>query len=126
MITVLERALTRGVDCGSLVDKFHQRVRCASDFISSYRRYCWTVSSLSDLKLAPFHVLASEGSVHTDKSHLWHMELAPKLATAAPNLVMATKFMTVERFVRNEPLYRVHECVFAVLALESEPVDPRL
>ncbi|MCK5273739.1 MAG: hypothetical protein KAR37_03755 [Alphaproteobacteria bacterium] len=22
--------------------------------------------------------------------------------------------------------YRVHECVFAVLALESEPVDPRL
>jgi protein phosphatase len=30
------------------------------------------------------------------------------------------------RFVRNEPLYRVHECVFGVLALESEPVDPRL
>ena len=32
----------------------------------------------------------------------------------------------LERFVRSEPLYRVHECVFAVLALESEPVDPRL
>jgi protein phosphatase len=32
----------------------------------------------------------------------------------------------LERFVRGEPLYRVHECVFAVLALESEPVDPRL
>ena len=28
--------------------------------------------------------------------------------------------------VRREPLRRVHECVFAVLALESEPVDPRL
>ncbi len=27
---------------------------------------------------------------------------------------------------RGEPLWRVHECVFAVLALESEPVDPRL
>jgi protein phosphatase len=25
-----------------------------------------------------------------------------------------------------EPLWRVHECVFAVLACESEPVDPRL
>ncbi len=25
-----------------------------------------------------------------------------------------------------EPLYRVHECAFAVLALESDPVDPRL
>jgi protein phosphatase len=32
----------------------------------------------------------------------------------------------LERFVRREPLRKVHECVFAVLALESEPVDPRL
>jgi hypothetical protein len=33
---------------------------------------------------------------------------------------------SLERFVRREPLRRVHECVFGVLALESEPVDPRL
>lgn len=32
----------------------------------------------------------------------------------------------LERFVRAEPLWRVHECAFGVLALESEPVDPRL
>jgi protein phosphatase len=32
----------------------------------------------------------------------------------------------LERFARKEPLRRVHECVFGVLALESEPVDPRL
>ena len=32
----------------------------------------------------------------------------------------------MERFVHQEPLRRVHECVFGVLALESEPVDPRL
>ncbi len=32
----------------------------------------------------------------------------------------------LERFVAREPLRRVHECVFGVLALESEPVDPRL
>ena len=32
----------------------------------------------------------------------------------------------LERFVRKEPLYRIHECVFGVLAFESEPVDPRL
>ena len=31
-----------------------------------------------------------------------------------------------ERFVRREPLRCVHECVFGVPALESEPVDPRL
>ncbi len=33
---------------------------------------------------------------------------------------------SLERFVRKELLTRVHECVFGVLALESEPVDPRL
>src|SRR5436309_14861070 len=32
----------------------------------------------------------------------------------------------LERFRSEEPLRRVHECCFGVLALESEPVDPRL
>jgi protein phosphatase len=32
----------------------------------------------------------------------------------------------LERAARGEPLWRVHEPVFAVLALESDPVDPRL
>ena len=31
-----------------------------------------------------------------------------------------------ERAAAGEPLWRIHECVFAVLALESEPIDPRL
>ena len=30
------------------------------------------------------------------------------------------------RFVARQPLRKVHEAVFAILALESEPVDPRL
>src|SRR5437763_80428 len=32
----------------------------------------------------------------------------------------------LSRFTNGEPLRRVHECVFGVLALESEPIDPRL
>ncbi|MGW5694145.1 polynucleotide kinase-phosphatase [Streptomyces asiaticus] len=32
----------------------------------------------------------------------------------------------LDRLAEGEPLWRVHEAVFAVLALESEPVDPRL
>jgi protein phosphatase len=32
----------------------------------------------------------------------------------------------LHRFVERAPLRAVHECVFGVLALESEPVDPRL
>ena len=32
----------------------------------------------------------------------------------------------LQRFVEGRPARRVHECVFATLALENEPVDPRL
>jgi protein phosphatase len=32
----------------------------------------------------------------------------------------------IERFVRKEPLRHVHEAIFGALALESEPIDPRL
>ncbi|MEU7080780.1 polynucleotide kinase-phosphatase [[Kitasatospora] papulosa] len=32
----------------------------------------------------------------------------------------------LDRLADGEPLWRIHEAVFAVLALESEPVDPRL
>ena len=43
-----------------------------------------------------------------------------------PGLQPRTGVATLERFTRREPLRRVHEAVFGVLALESEPVDPRL
>ena len=32
----------------------------------------------------------------------------------------------IDRFVAHEPLRRVHECTFGVLALESKPIDLRL
>ncbi len=33
---------------------------------------------------------------------------------------------SLDRFVNHEPLFRVHECTFGVLAMETDPVDPRL
>lgn len=33
---------------------------------------------------------------------------------------------SLDRFVKKEPLRRFHECIFGILALESEAVDPRL
>ncbi len=50
--------------------------------------------------------------------------LAPKRALALRELMLGHE--ALHRLVEREPLYRVHECVFGVLALESEPVDPRL
>jgi len=197
-----------------------QREEQVIQFTTAYRQYCWPVDSLNDLKLAPFHLLASEGHVHTDKPNTWHMETLASVCahdtevmlatackqvdvtdptsvaegiawwteltgrggegmvvkpvdfiiqgkkglaqpavkcrgpeylriiygpdyTAEPNLSrlrqrglghkralalgeFALGIEGLERFVRREPLRRVHECVFGVLAMESEPVDPRL
>ena len=50
----------------------------------------------------------------------------PRSAGRGPLREFALGIEALERFVRREPLRRVHECVFGVLALESEPVDPRL
>jgi protein phosphatase len=205
-------------EASALLEKFERRQSNIQDYIAAYRHYCWPVDSLNDLKLAPFHLLASEGAVHTDKPHIWHMETLARLAQADSDLLMATPYQVVdtqnessvqagidwwemmtgkggegmvvkpmdfivqgskelvqpaikirareylriiygaeytehierlkkrglaqkrslalrefalgmeaiERFVRREPLRKVHEAVFGVLALESEPIDPRL
>jgi protein phosphatase len=48
---------------------------------------------VNDLKLAPFHLLATEGKVHTDKPHDWHMQT---LARLAGGIVVATPFKVVD------------------------------
>jgi protein phosphatase len=222
---VLEQAAARLDDdvrtsVAELQTKVHARWDNVGRFVAAYRHYCWPVESLADLKLAPFHLLATEQSVPIDRDHVWHMQLLAKVCEYDPQLLLATPFRVVdvnepssaeegvawweqltarggegmvvksmsfvahdqgellqpavkcrgreylriiygpdytadehlrrlrnrglgrkrslalrefalgiealERFVRREPLRRVHECVFGVLALESEPVDPRL
>ncbi|HEX2186585.1 MAG TPA: polynucleotide kinase-phosphatase, partial [Chloroflexota bacterium] len=207
-------------DLTALLERHQRRLEDAERFVAAYRRYCWPVESIAELKLAPFHLLATEGAVHADKDHIWHMETLARLCGVDPGLLLATPYRVVdlhdpasreeatawwqamtdaggegmvlkpydmvagagrglvqpavkcrgreylrliygpeydepehlerlraralgakrglairefalglealERFVRREALSRVHECVFGVLALESEPVDPRL
>src|SRR5215204_5007947 len=54
--------------------QLHARRENIQRFVAAYRQYCWPVESLGDLKLAPFHLLASEGQVHVHQNHIWHME----------------------------------------------------
>jgi protein phosphatase len=204
----------------AMAERYEQRRGAADLYVEAYRRYCWPVNSLADLKPAPFHLLASESGVHTANDHVWHMETLARICQADPELLLKTPFQVLdltdnadrekgikwweeltgrggegmvvkplefvtkgrkglvqpavkvrgkeylriiygpeytlpenlerlksrglgakrslairefalglealERFVQKEPLRRVHECVFGVLALESEPVDPRL
>ncbi len=217
---VLAQAQARVAGLDDLTGMVEARLDAVGRYRDAYRRYCWSVHSLANLKLAPFHLLASEGAAHTDKPHTWHMDRIAGLCEAAPDLLLPTPFRLVDladetscanavawwteltgkgcegmvikpldfiaqgrrgvtqpamkcrgseylriiygpeyllpanlvrlrersvsakrslafrefalglealdRFVRRESLRRTHECVFGVLALESEPVDSRL
>lgn len=218
VVANLQQAVDHNAGGHALLEHYRDRAELADRYVTAYRRYCWPVQSLADFKLAPFHLLASEGAVHVDKDHVWHMNTLARLCDdplllATPHQVVdlteldsqaqgiqwwedltgrggegmvvkpfsfvvkgrkglvqpavkcrgqeylriiygpeytvpenlnrlrarglaskrslalrefALSIEALERFVRHEPLYRVHECVFGILALESEPVDPRL
>nr|MDQ3576929.1 polynucleotide kinase-phosphatase [Actinomycetota bacterium] len=67
------------------------------------------------------------GPDYTEPEHLTRLrqrKLGHKRSLATREYSLGLAGLT--RLTRGEPLWRVHECVFAVLALESEPVDPRL
>ena len=67
------------------------------------------------------------GPEYTAAEHLERLRtrgLSRKRSLAMREFALGVEALS--RFVDREPLYRVHECVFGVLALESEPVDPRL
>jgi hypothetical protein len=218
---VLAEAAARDLDgADALLARTTARRQAAAHYADAYRRYCWPVHGLDDLRLAPFHLLATEGRTYFDRDHAWHMETLRTLALADPGLLRATPYRVVplsdpaeveaaiqwwtdltaaggegmvvkpydfvpqgkggllqpalkcrgreylriiygpdyllpgnldrlrqrnvkskrnlalrefalgveglERFVAGQPLRRVHQCVFGVLALESEAVDPRL
>jgi protein phosphatase len=219
-IGALEQATAAGLDVAELRQRTRARAGAAQAFTEVYRRYCWPVSGLDGVQLAPFQVLAAEKSTFYDRDQGWHLDLADRLAAADPGLFRPTRHVTVtladpgsrqlaaawwqdltaaggegmvvkplpgylrgrrglvqpglkvrgpgylriiygpdytdpahlerlrgrglntkrslalreyalglealDRLAAGEPLWRVHECVFAVLALESEPVDPRL
>jgi len=210
----------QSVDLEKLLEKYTERHDSVMRYTEAYRRYCWDVKNIDDYRIAPFHILATEGKTWNTENHLLHIESIAKYMCGSDPVFMATNHLLVdlldensigagvawwktltesggegmvvkpfdfiamkgkellqpavkcrgreylriiygpeyvvgsnlerlkkrslrkkrdlalcefalgmeslERFTKKEPLYRVHECVFGVLALESEPVDPRL
>src|SRR6185437_3310895 len=57
---------------------------------AAWRRYVRPAAGIEDIRIAPFHLLASEGAVHSDKPHAWHMAQAAALAAAEPALALPT------------------------------------
>src|SRR5207245_4668016 len=74
------RTTTKHVpETSELAGRYEERLVMAEQYVEAYRHYCWAVHSLADLKLAPFHLLASEGVVHADKDHVAYDDLGPPL-----------------------------------------------
>ncbi len=69
-------------------------------------------------------IYGAEYTAAGNLDRLRERSLGRKRSLAASEFALGVE--ALERFVRREPAFRVHECVFGVLALESEPVDPRL
>ena len=69
-------------------------------------------------------IYGPEYSAPQNVARLRRRGLGGKRSLALRELALGIE--ALQRFVAGQPLRRVHECVFGVLALESEPVDPRL
>lgn len=93
----LQMALDRGIkDALPYLEKFSNKNEAIGKYIKTYQNYCWTVESIDDFKLAPFHILATEGQVHVDKTHEWHMKNIAEICQGDTRLFMATPYKIVE------------------------------
>ena len=95
VIKVLEKSKARGLSVGEVLDRQKDRLQAIKGYQDAYRRYCWSVRDLEELRLAPFHLLASEGKVHGDRDHLWHLNLLSRL-TDQDSILRTTPYRQVD------------------------------
>ena len=78
-VAALETTAEQGIDVNPILEDYRQRAAAVTEYVKAYQQYCWHVQSITDLRLAPFHLLATEGAVYFDKDHLWHMKVLTEL-----------------------------------------------
>ena len=96
VIKALLSVLDKGVkDAQSYLEKLTKKNDALSKYVKAYQNYCWPVTSIDDYKLAPFHILATEGQVHVDKINEWHMENIAEICKGDFKLLMATAYKII-------------------------------
>src|SRR5205085_81320 len=90
------RVVEESPAAAGLSQAYRQRLDRLRKYRAAYRRYCWPVTSLADYRLAPFHLLASEGMAHSDKTNRWHMETLHRLAACDSGFIIATPFLEID------------------------------
>lgn len=91
----LEAAAGRGVPVGDLLERTRERQGDLQAYRDAYRAYVRRVEGPDDVKIMPFHLLASEGAVHADRDHLWHLSTLATLAGADAGLFGQTAHRVV-------------------------------
>ncbi|MFN8098845.1 MAG: hypothetical protein U0Q21_11235 [Dermatophilaceae bacterium] len=82
--------------------------------------YSARTDGLDRITCAPFQIRAGQGAAYAlTQQHPWHGD---RLGRLDDPIRTARR----HRVRRGRPLWKVHQAVLAVLALESEPVAPRL
>ena len=79
-----------------LIERLQTTEQNVDRFVNAYRQYCWTVESINDLKLAPFHVLATENGVHIDKNHDWHMSEISTICEQDSEILLTTRYQQID------------------------------
>lgn len=76
---------------------YQRRAAMVEPYVAAYQRYGWPAHGVHDLRLAPFHVLATDGAVHMDKTHQWPLDTISRMvaASSSPCLQM-TAYRVVE------------------------------
>ncbi|HEY2803593.1 MAG TPA: polynucleotide kinase-phosphatase, partial [Actinomycetota bacterium] len=92
----LQAASVRGANVDELLERQRERLSDAEALRDAYRPYCWDVSSIADVRVAPFQVLAGERAAYVDRPHSSHLQLAERLTAAAPELVVPTRHEAVD------------------------------
>ncbi|MCB1191130.1 MAG: polynucleotide kinase-phosphatase [Leptospiraceae bacterium] len=90
----LKQALDRGIQ-GALpiLEMFTKKEEKISQYVKTYQKYCWTIHSIDDYRLAPFHILATEGQVHSDKTHEWHIKNISEICKLDTGLFLETPYL---------------------------------
>src|ERR1700730_13987487 len=92
----LEHLVSKNADALPLLEFNRHRLETEHRYVDSYRHYCWPVRSVIDLKLAPFQLLPTEGQVHVQRDHVWHMEKLAEICGASDDLLLATPYKVVD------------------------------
>lgn len=93
-LELLAQAQARGVPVERLELSMRTR-RQALESLEQVLRLRFPDGQEERVQLAPFHLLASEGAVHLDKTHVWHMEQLTMLCQVLPELCRPTRWWRV-------------------------------